>query len=260
MPELPDLEVFKTNIPARLTSKRLAGLQVFSMNKVSRPQSVLQSELIGRELVGVGRFGKELLFDFGDMRVLAAHLMLNGQISIVPVKDAAKIKYRILTLEFENETLVFSDPGGLCTIKYKPAASKAPDAFGAGFTPDYFLKAAGRNPMTNVKAFLIDQSVVRGIGNAYADEILWAARVSPNSLVGRIPAEVMAALHAAIGSVLRSAVESIKAVSPDIISGEERSFLKVHNKALKVTETGFPIRTDRIVSKTTYYTEEQKLY
>ena len=260
MPELPDLEIFKTNIPARLTSKRLTGLHVFRMNKVSAPQSILLGELQGRELLGVGRFGKELLFDFGDKRIVAVHLMLNGQISVVSPEDVPKVKYKIFALEFGNEALVFGDPGGLCTIKYKPPLSKTPDAFGDGFTMDYFLKAAKRNSMTNVKAFLIDQKVVRGIGNAYADEILWTARVSPFSMVGRIPGGVMAALYDAIGSVLRSAVESIWAVSPDIITGEERSFLKVHNKALKFTETGYPIRVERVASKTTYYTDEQKLY
>ena len=132
--------------------------------------------------------------------------------------------------------------------------------FRSAFTPDYFGKAARKAPMTNIKAFLIDQRVVRGIGNAYADEILWAARVSPRSLTGRIPPEVMLALHQAIGAVLRDAVASIRELSPDRISGEERSFLKVHNKARKQTETGFPILVEQIASKTTYFTEEQTLY
>jgi len=107
---------------------------------------------------------------------------------------------------------------------------------------------------------LIDQSVVKGIGNAYADEILWAARISPHSMTGRIPGNKLIELFNAIGMVLHDAVASIKRISPDIISGEERSFLKVHNKAVKETDTGYPIIVDRVVSKITYYTKEQVLY
>jgi len=260
MPELPDLEVFRSNIPARLTSKRLTGVGVFKMNKVSAPQSILLGELQGRELIGIGRYGKELLFDFGEKKVIAAHLMLNGQISVVRPEGAAAVKYKIFSLEFENETLVFSDSGGLCTIKYKPAASRTPDAFGAGFTLDYFKKMAAKNPLVGIKAFLIDQSVVKGIGNAYADEILYAARVSPRSRVSKMPEEALAAVYDAIGPVLRDAVASIRAVCPDIISGEERGFLKVHNKALKTTAAGFPIIVDKVSDKITYYTEEQVAY
>ena len=73
---------------------------------------------------------------------------------------------------FERETLVFSDKDGLCAIKYMPSPGKTPDAFDDAFTLEYFLDTARGKPRVNVKAFLIDQSVVKGIGNAYADEIL----------------------------------------------------------------------------------------
>jgi len=70
----------------------------------------------------------------------------------------------------------------------------------------------------------------------------------------------MAGLHSAIATVLRNAIASIKAISPDIITGEERSFLKVHTRSKKKTDTGFPIVVESIASKTTYYTEEQIVY
>ena len=260
MPELPDLEVFKDNIFNRLTSKRLTGLEVFNPYKMTTPQNVMAEALKGQELLSVNRVGKELFFTFTGGRVISAHLMLNGQISIVCDSDVAGIKFKIFWLKFENETVVFSDRGGLCTIKYMPVVNKVPDAFDAAFTPEYFLNLAKKKPKLNIKAFLIDQSVVKGIGNAYADEILWLARVSPRSQVDKVPIAVMEALYTAIGTVLRQAVASIKAISPNIISGEERSFLKVHNKMKKQTDTGFPILIERIASKITYFTEEQVIY
>jgi len=260
MPELPDLEVFKTNIFDRLTSKRLAGIEVFNPQKVRASNAAPPQAFIGRDLAHIGRFGKELVFDFGEGRTIAAHLMLNGEISIVPQEAAGAIRFKIFSLRFERETVVFSDMGGLCTIRYMPPPEKTPDVFGTAFTLEYFLRAARAKARANVKAFLIDQKVMKGIGNAYADEILWAARISPRSLVGSIPEDRLEALYHAIGTVLRDAIDSIRRIAPDIISGEERSFLKVHNWKLKATETGHPILVEYIASKKTYYTEEQITY
>ena len=261
MPELPDLEVFKENIFSKLTSKRLVGVDVHNHQKVTTPRSILETALNGRTLTAIDRFGKELLFDFADDKIIAAHLMLSGKISIISDPSvAAGIRFKIFSMCFENEALVFSDMGGLCTIKYNPVRDGVPDAFGADFTLEYFRNIARKKAAMNIKAFLIDQKIVKGIGNAYADEILWYARVSPYSKVGKIPDEVLARVHEAIDIVLKNAVVSIKAIAPDIISGEERSFLQVHTKSKKRTETGFPIRIERIASKITYFTEEQILY
>ena len=260
MPELPDLEVFKGNVYKKLTSKRLVSVEVHHHQKVIAPQNILMEELKDRELKAINRFGKELLFDFDDGRIIAVHLMLSGRISIVKEEDAADIKFKILSLNFENESIIFSDMGGLCTIKYKPIPDGVPDALGDDFTLEYFLNIARKKARMNIKAFLINQKVVKGIGNAYADEILWYAHVSPHSQVGSIPEAVMIELHHAIMIVLREAIISIKAIVPDIISGEERGFLQVHTRSKKQTETGFPIQIEKIASKTTYFTEEQVLY
>ena len=260
MPELPDLEVFKINVFNKITSKRLVGLEVFNQKKVNDSQAKLVSELKGLELLGINRIGKELFFDFGDKKIVAAHLMLNGEMSIVDEADIGEIKYKIFSFNFERESLVFRDMGGLCTIKYMPEISKTPDVFDNTFTLEYFLDIAHKKSRVNVKAFLIDQNIAKGIGNAYADEILWYARISPHSIVGKVPDHVLATLHASIGYVLRNAIESIKIISPNIISGEERSFLTIHNKTKKKSDTGYPIIIEKIASKTTYFTEEQVLY
>lgn len=261
MPELPDLEVFRVNVFDRLTSKRLTGLEVFNPKKVYASKAALISDLNGRDLLRIDRVGKELFFDFGERRIVAIHLMLNGEISIVEDEGAiAAINYKILSMRFERQTIVFSDRGSLCTVKYKPIMNSTPDAFDASFTLNYFLNVAHKNPYINVKAFLIDQHIVKGIGNAYADEILWAAHISPRSVIGKIPVDKMTELYNAIGTVLHSAISSIKRISPDIISGEERSFLKVHNRKIRQTETGYPIIVEKIATKTTYYTKEQVLY
>ena len=260
MPELPDLEVFKTNIFDQLTSKRLVGVKIFNSKKVYASKEVLALDLVGRDLICINRVGKELFFDFGDGKVISTHLMLNGTTSIVEEGAVSNIKFKIFSMQFEHDTIVFSDIGSLCTVKYMPIVSDTPDALSSAFTLEYFLDIARRKSRTNVKAFLINQKIVKGIGNAYVDEILWVARISPHSLVGKIPEDKLKELYHGISTVLREATLQIKRISPNIISGEERSFLKVHNRKIKKTETGYPIIVEKIASKTTYYTEEQVLY
>ena len=106
----------------------------------------------------------------------------------------------------------------------------------------------------------IDQSIVRGIGNAYADEILWQAKISPKSAVGKIPDYVIEELLASIKSVLTEAVEEIKKISPKIISGEVRDFLRIHHPDRSESPTGHRIIKQQVASKTTYFTAEQVLY
>jgi len=261
MPELPDLEVFKDNIYKQLTSKKLVDVTVYHHQQVTTPQTIMTEALKGRELITINRFGKELLFDFADGEVVATHLMLNGRVSILNDPIAIEnIRFKIFSLNFENESIVFSDTGRLCTVKYKPAPTGIPDVFGTDFTLEYFLNIAQKKRRMNVKAFLINQQIAKGIGNAYADEILWHARISPHCLVGKIPEAALIELYHAIGVVLKEAVTSIRAIQPDIIAGEERSFLQVHTKLKKQTKTGYPIMSERIVSKTTYFTDEQVLY
>lgn len=260
MPELPDLEVFRINVFNQLTSKHLCCVENFSPKKVHIPSEVSIDSLAGEDLQCINRVGKELFFDFGNHKIIAVHLMLSGQISIVSKEYVNSIAYKIFAMHFENESIVFSDKGGLCTVTYLPVTNEVPDAFDATFTLEYFLNIAKMKPRAKVKAFLIDQNIVKGIGNAYADEILWNARISPKSLVGKIPEDKLTILYHTIGVVLNEAIAAIKRISPNIISGEERSFLKVHNKAITQTETGHPIIVEKISSKTTYYTEEQILY
>lgn len=77
---------------------------------------------------------------------------------------------------------------------------------------------------TNIKNLLLDQKVIRGIGNAYADEILWHARISPLSVCNKIPDEKIKAIAKSIKTVLHKAIKHICKSHPQIISGEVRDF------------------------------------
>ena len=166
-----------------------------------------------------------------------------------------------MSISFEDEqALVISDFQGLCKITFNPIKTNVPDALGEAFDFEYLRNQVNNNRRKNVKAFLIDQNIVKGIGNAYADEILWKANISPESTVGKIPEANLKELFNAISYILKDAIVNIENISPEIISGEERSFLKVHNSQKKYTDEGDEILIKKIASKITYYTEKQQLF
>ena len=261
MPELPDLQNFSKNLKKRISNKRITVVEVFNETKMNADINTINSILLEQKIVDIVRDGKELYFQVDNDNVFSIHLMLNGRFDICSITDTSSIKYKIISIGFEDEqALVVSDFQGLCKITFNPTVKNVPDALSNDFTLDYFLDAVNKNKRKNVKAFLINQDIIKGIGNAYADEILWEANISPESTVGKIPEENLKELFHAIIFVLKNAIDSIEKISPDIISGEERSFLKVHNSKKLQTDDGDEILIKKIASKTTYYTAKQKLF
>ena len=124
----------------------------------------------------------------------------------------------------------------------------------------YFLNLVLQSPRKNIKSLLLDQKGIRGIGNAYVDEILYNAKISPKSKTGKIPQDVIEILYNQIKETLQWGIENIQLYTPNIITGETRDFMKVHNRKLRKTLRGERIIVEKVVSKKTYYTALQKLY
>jgi formamidopyrimidine-DNA glycosylase len=122
------------------------------------------------------------------------------------------------------------------------------------------LKARLAKSKAIVKSVLLDQHIIRGIGNAYADEIFWDARISPFSISNKIPDAEIKALLKSIKNVLQKAEKSIIKSNPDIISGEIRDFMLIHNSKKEKSPTGAAIQVKSVGARKTYYTDEQKLF
>ena len=261
MPELPDLEVFSENLKRKIAGKKITDAFCFNSLRINIDNNTLSNRLAGSEISDILRIGKELYFHLANEAVFSVHLMLHGRLDICPSSYVSGVRNKIMSIGFEDaHSLVISDFQGLCKITFDPLITDIPDALGDDFTLDYFISAVKRNQRKNVKAFLTDQNIVKGIGNAYVDEILWEVGISPLSTVGKIPDEKITELFDAISFVLNDAIINIKKLRPHIISGEERSFLKVHNSKKTHTDDGEKIIVDKIASKITYYTESQKLF
>lgn len=259
MPELPDLEVFKGNLREELLGYPLRKIVVNNIRQTNFADKDLSFGHV--TLKDIERNGKELFFMFTDNLTFSVHLMLSGTFNIINKSDgSAALPYSICTFCFDSKSLIISDSQTLCRVTENPLLPDVPDALSELFTYDYLKSNLKNKKLMNIKSFLIDQKIVRGIGNAYADEILYDAKISPLSYCGKIPEERMKILYKSIADVLKNAIARIKEINPKIIGGEERNFLKVHNKNKSITDSGERIIIKTVASKKTYYTEEQIYY
>jgi len=258
MPELPDLQAFSQNLTKLLAGKKLQEVAVPYKKKLKTPLKELKDSLEGAKLKKVVRDGKELHFEFDNGNILALHLMLRGQLYYF--EERHDKKYPIIELYFNDNTgLVMTDFQGQATPTLNPEPRDAKDALSEDV--DYkFLKELLSKSKASIKNILLDQKSIRGIGNAYADEILWEAKISPFSVASKIPDTHIKSLAKAIQKVLKEGEKKILKSHPDIISGEIRDFMQIHNAKKKTSPTGAEILIDTKGSRKTYYTEEQELF
>jgi len=255
MPELPDLQVFSRNLEKALKGRKLDKLTITAKAKCTPAAASIRKQLTGKKLTAVYREGKELRFAFGKT-LLGIHLMLHGKLVW---DDEEPAKYRLVTLAFKGKpALILTDFQSQARIKLDPEESVAPDALDRKFTAAKLKELL--QSTKQVKTLLMDQALVRGIGNAYADEILWDARISPLSVAAKIPAARIMALHRSIRKIFAHAEKQIMKADKDIIGGEIRDFMLIHNRTKKTSPGGSPIKKVSVGGRKSYYTDEQVLY
>ena len=258
MPELPDLQVFSRNLQKEIAGNKLTAIKVHVAKNLNVTAGELQKALLHQQLNAVKRIGKELHFEFDNGHVLGLHLMLHGELTLFEDHDVPK--FTIIEMNFSNgKGLALSDFQKLATPTLNPDSSAVPDALSEKVNLTYF-KNLFSSKAAAVKNILLDQKLIRGIGNAYADEILWEARISPFSLANKIPEDKIKTLVDAIKSVLKDAEKQLLKAHPDIISGEYREFLKIHGAKIKESPTGAEVQVKRVGSRKTYFTNEQELF
>lgn len=255
MPEIPDVEVFAKNLNKVLANKKLTKVKVVNGKKLADTAKALSGSLEGKTLKRIYRSGKEFRFEFADGTLLGLHLMLTGDMFFFDIKNDHHST--IVELYFEGgHNLALTDRMRNANIKLNPIDKDGVDAMELDFKS---LKNIF-NRKTKVKDILLDQDLIRGIGNGYSDEILWAARISPYSIASAIPDEKIKELVKLIPKLLKEATNKIDKAYPGKINDEVKEFLIIHRKVNGESPTGHPIQIDTKGSRKTYYTDEQVLY
>jgi len=256
MPEIPDLNIFCINLAKRLVGKKLTSISILIPRRLKLPEAAFKAALEGQELTAINRKGKQLYFIFGDAHVLSVQLMLYG--SMHWYEERNENKFTIAELLFSDGTgLAITDWQKAVILTLDPEISAVPDAM---HLPDDYLDNALKKISKPIKTVLQEGKVVQGIGNAYVDEILYEARISPFSIAAKIPGSKIKSLTRAIKEVLTEAEAHIFKNFPDTITEKERDFLKVHLPRHKQTPKGEEILVAEIAKRKTYYTASQELF
>lgn len=259
MPELPDLEVFAANLNKTVSGKVVADLKLSKKLSINVSSLSLRKAIRNEKLKNVFREGKELRFEFSNGKVLGLHLMLHGKMIWENLKKD-EVKNPLAQFYFSNGYILsITDFMRAAKLTLNPQKNEIPDALSATVNTSWWKKTLASS-RSQIKSVLMNQQIIRGIGNAYADEILWTAGISPFSNSASIPSEKIKELASAVKKVMRSAISSIKKTAPGIIGGEVRDFLSIHNARKKTDPKGQKIYQSTLGGRKTYYVKNQILY
>jgi formamidopyrimidine-DNA glycosylase len=264
--ELPELTVYAEALGPRLVGYRLDSVTVHHARALRgvTPDAFVAG-VRGRRVAEVGRRGKTLAIGLAGGPRVDVHLMLGGEPFWLEPGDTTRVPRPVLTLAREDGArLVFSDES---FDLLKPGEAKmwagldrrergGLDPTGPGFSPAALRALCARNKLWPIKTVLCDQRLIAGLGNAYADEILWEARVKPRRTASLMSEEEITRVHAAVSVTLAAATEALRArIGVGPIHGEpKRDFLHVHHRARKrCPRCGTPIQVESLRDRSTYW-------
>lgn len=215
MPEMPEVETVRRTLYDKVVGRRVQQVEIITPRQIYYPDvDTFRSELEGAQFTEIGRRGKYLLFQLGSL-TLVAHLRMSGHL-YVAAPDTPRDKHLHVVFHLDDgQELRYDDqrkfggfhllgphgegmPPGLATLGPEPLS---PD-----FTAAYLLQQLRRH-RTPVKAALLNQSLVAGLGNIYVDESLFCARIHPARLAADLTEGEVRRLHRCIRKVLQEAVE-----------------------------------------------------
>jgi formamidopyrimidine-DNA glycosylase len=217
VPELPEVETIRRQLAPRVAGRVIADAQVLDpLWCAPRAPEDVEDDLRGERIVALGRRGKYLLLEMADERFLVMHLRMTGNLLWVDPADDAEPRshMRVRLLLDDDHRLLFVDQrrfGTGLVIDGRDALDAyiderlGPEPLDPSFTPDVLrhLVAGRRAP---VKAFLLDQRRVSGVGNIYADEALFRARIHPLRPAGRLKRAEVERLHSALVETLEAGI------------------------------------------------------
>lgn len=240
MPELPELDAAVAQIDHLLVGRRLHGADVAAISVLKTADPPL-ADLTGHELTGVRRRGKHLLLDLGGV-TLVMHLALAGWLRHHAEAPSGPPGPRKGPLALR---MVWDDDSALDVTEQ---GTRKAVALWASTTPEDLETLARLGPEadavdadgfaglcagthSHLKTVLTDQTLLAGIGNAWSDEVLHAARLSPFAAADGLDREGAAHLHAALREVLERAAQGLAGLPLDRIKRAKKGLLRVHGRA-----------------------------
>jgi formamidopyrimidine-DNA glycosylase len=262
LPELPDVVVYLEALESRVLGRRLSGVRLLSpfvLRTVDPPITALRD----RRVLTLGRMGKRIVLGFEDELFLVIHLMITGRLRWGPPGMKAPGRIGLAAFDFDAGTLVLTEAGSKRRASLHVVAGSAGLA---GFergglepleTSPAEFTARLRLESHTLKRALTDPRLFSGIGNAYSDEILHRARLSPLKLTGRLSDEEATRLYVAVQTVLQEWTQRLRAERGEGFPEKVTAFrdgMAVHGRYRQPCPTcGTPVQRIRYAENETNY-------
>lgn len=208
MPELPDVELYLHALAPRIVGRRLEAVRLaspFLLRSIEPPLDAV----VGQPIIGVRRLGKRIVWELAHQRFVVIHLMIAGRFRWKPAAAPIPAKVGLAAFDFANGTLLLTEAGSKrqASLYCVSGAAALAEHDPGGLEPleasrEDFAHALRRENHT-VKRLLTDPRLFSGIGNAYSDEILHAATLSPLKLTAQMTDAEVERLYAATQETLR---------------------------------------------------------
>ncbi len=208
MPELPEVETIKNELLPHVLNRTITGVDIFWDKMVRRPSvAEFRRRVIGKKIVRLSRRGKYLFFHLGGDGVLVMHMKMTGSLLVNPSEN--RFTRAVIYLD-DGSSVHFWDPRkfGVMWLADDESAVDSmlgPEPLSAAFTYAALAKLL-KNRKAPVKAVILDQSLIAGIGNMYADESLFEAKIHPLRPADSLNENEVKKLHRAIRHVLQKAL------------------------------------------------------
>ena len=244
MPELPELEVVKEVLQRRVAGQTIEQVQSIGGGSAilvrALTQQRLEEAVTGAQIEAIDRRGKFLIFTLNpavqDSRLfLVLNPKLTGRLQLAQPKEKRLPKTHLIFSLSSGDQLRYVDQRTMGQLYLAADLSQVPDYAALGPEPlDVSLEEFRERLKPyrgEIKGVLTRGEFIAGIGNAYADEILWAARLHPYRKRSTLTPEEIDRLYAAMHSVLRAAVEKVRVEMGEAIHLKPRDFMAVHMKS-----------------------------
>jgi formamidopyrimidine-DNA glycosylase len=211
MPELPEVETTVNDLKPQVVGGKIVAAEILKSGTVAEPSpAAFAKGLKGSTITDLSRRGKYLVFKLDNGKWLVAHLRMTGSFIVVPSKEESGKFVRVLIRLDNGQSLHFRDVRRFGKMWLVRDAGSVVGGLGIeplspDFTPQT-LEGLLRNRKTAIKSFLLNQSLIAGIGNMYADEALYAARIHPLQPAWSLSNSEIKRLQAAIQQVLRQGI------------------------------------------------------
>jgi formamidopyrimidine-DNA glycosylase len=264
VPELPEIETILRGLSPAVRARRIAAVRVREARLRSRLVPDFAARLEGRRIEALSRHGKYLIAALDDGRLWLIHLGMTGQLTFEPAGAATRPHDHVVVRFDDGHTLTYNDArrfGWMAVIEpgaVAAATGSGVDALAPEFTPGV-LSALSRGRRTSIKALLMDQRRVAGLGNIYVNEILFRAGIRPRRRAGRLTRVESARIVVATRAVLAEAIRRGGSSISDYRDGFGRTGWfqlrhRVYDRAGEpCRRCRTPIRACVVVGRSTFY-------